>query len=57
MLGPKECRIVAARVARRLAQEAEATGLSVAHDLPDAGVEAASVLVFSRRRGRRGVRG
>jgi peptide chain release factor len=43
--GPKECRIVAARVARRLAQEAEACGLSVAHDLPDAAPGATCVLV------------
>lgn len=43
--GPKECRIVVARAVRRLAQEAEAVGLSVAHDLPDASLEATSVLV------------
>ncbi|MFD1331121.1 peptide chain release factor H [Methylopila musalis] len=43
--GPRECRIVAARVARRLAQEAEAAGLSVAHDLPDGVAAATSALV------------
>jgi peptide chain release factor len=43
--GPVECRIVAVRVMRRLAQEAEASGLSVAHDLPDGATEATSVLV------------
>ncbi|GLK54086.1 peptide chain release factor H [Methylopila capsulata] len=43
--GPKECRIVVARAVRRLAQEAESVGLSVAHDLRDPATEAASALV------------
>lgn len=43
--GPAECRIVAARAARRLAGEAAALGLSVAHDLADDCAAAPSVLI------------
>ncbi|MDQ0470273.1 peptide chain release factor H [Labrys wisconsinensis] len=43
--GPAECRVVVARVARRLAEEAAAAGLSVALDLGEADEAAASVLV------------
>lgn len=43
--GPVECRFAAAHVARRLAADAEAVGLSLALDLPDGCDEAACILV------------
>ena len=43
--GPAECHVVVARVARRLAEEAGAAGLSVGRDLPDGRPAAPSVLV------------
>ncbi len=43
--GPAECHVVVARVARRLAEEAGAAGLSVGLDLPDGRTAAPSVLV------------
>lgn len=44
--GPAECRVVVARVARRLAAEAAALGLSVGLDLDEDRAAAASVLVL-----------
>lgn len=43
--GPAECHVVVARVARRLAEEAGAAGLSVGLDRPDGRTAAPSVLV------------
>ncbi|KQP05419.1 peptide chain release factor H [Methylobacterium sp. Leaf93] len=43
--GPAECKIAAARVARRLAADADAAGLSTALDLPDGCQAAACILV------------
>jgi peptide chain release factor len=43
--GPAECHVVVARVARRLAGEACAVGLSVGLDLPESRTAAPSVLV------------
>lgn len=43
--GPAECHIVVARVARRLAEEAGAAGLSVGLELPEGAAAAPSVLV------------